>query len=192
MSYIETQEKIKGAENFSSSEVKSAALEYFNGDELAATTWMAKYAVQDQEGNFMERTPADTHLRMAREFARIEAFYEKQKGSMFVSELSEYGQNRKALDEDQILNFFNNFKYIIPQGSVMAGLGHPYRIASLSNCVVMPSPFDSYSGIMHTDEQLTQLFKRRCGVGIDISTLRPSGQNVNNAAGTTSGAVSFM
>ncbi len=173
-------------------EVLKAALEYFKGDELAATTWMNKYAVQDAQGNFLERSPQDMHRRMAKEFGRVEARYRAEGGELFADAISDYGRYREALSEDKIFRLFDNFKYVIPQGSVMAALGHPFMIASLSNCVVMPSPFDSYGGIMHTDQQLTQLFKRRCGVGIDLSTLRPSGQEVNNAAGTTSGAVSFM
>ncbi len=185
-------QKTKDPEVYSRQAVLKAALEYFKGDELAATTWMNKYAVKDNEGNFLERTPGDMHRRMAAEFARIERGYQAEGGELFADAVSEYGRQRKPLNEEKIFEFFKDFKYVIPQGSVMAALGHPHMIASLSNCVVMPSPFDSYGGIMHTDQQLTQLFKRRCGVGIDLSTLRPSGQEVNNAAGTTSGAVSFM
>lgn len=172
-------------------EVYNASLQYFNNDELAATTWMNKYARKNSNGDFLESTPADMHRRMAREFARIESKYDQQ-FDRNTKGLSTYGKNRPAMDEKAIFNLFENFKYVVPQGSVMFGLGNTDVLASLSNCVVMPSPFDSYGGIMHTDQQLTQLFKRRCGVGIDLSSLRPSNQTVNNAAGTTSGAVSFM
>lgn len=177
---------------FAYEEVYSSSIQYFNGDELAATTWMNKYARKNTEGEFIESTPADMHRRMAAEFARIELNYEHNSNIKNPKKLSKYGQKREPLTEEKIFELFENFKYIVPQGSVMFGLGNTDVLASLSNCVVMPSPYDSYGGIMHTDQQLTQLFKRRCGVGIDLSTLRPSAQKVNNAAGTTSGAVSFM
>ena len=173
-------------------EVYISSLDYFDGDELAATTWMNKYAMKDSEGMYFEKNPRDMHRRMASEFARIEDRYDEQNGDLFASSFSEYGKVRKKLTEERIFELFDDFKYVIPQGSVMSALGNHTMIASLSNCVVMPSPFDSYGGIMHTDQQLTQLFKRRCGVGVDLSTLRPSGESVNNAAGSTSGAVSFM
>src|SRR4029077_18597568 len=104
----------------------------------------------------------------------------------------EYGQKRELLTEEKIFELFKGFKYVIPQGSVMFGLGNKHVVASLSNCVVLPEIYDSYGGIFFTDQQLAQLFKRRCGVGIDISTIRPAGAPVANAAGTTTGAVSFM
>lgn len=172
--------------------VLQASLEYFQGDELAATTWINKYAVRNKEGELMERTPADMHKRMAREFARIEARYASENGQLFAESLSPYGRTREPMTEERIFQLFDQFGYVIPQGSVMTALGNEYMVASLSNCVVMPSPWDSYGGIMRTDQQLAQLFKRRCGVGIDISSLRPGGLQVNNAAGTTSGAVTFM
>lgn len=106
--------------------------------------------------------------------------------------LSEYGRSRKKLTIDKINYFFDKFNYVIPQGSIMAGLGNKNMLASLSNCVVMPEIYDSYGGIFETDQQLAQLFKRRCGVGVDLSSLRPANTTVSNAAGTTSGAVSFM
>src|SRR5439155_5027509 len=105
---------------------------------------------------------------------------------------SEYGKNREPLNEEKIFEYFRHFKYIIPQGSVMAVLGNPNILASLSNCVVLPEVYDSFGGIFYTDQQLAQLFKRRCGVGIDLSTIRPEGMGVSNAAGTTTGSVSFM
>lgn len=166
---------------------------YFDGDELAANTWLSKYAMKNKAGDFLELTPDDMHLRMAKEFGRIEGLYkEKAKANGTLKNLSLHGQNRKEMDTEYIYNLFRNFKYIIPQGSVMSSLGNPHVIASLSNCIVLPEIYDSYGGVFYTDQQMAQLFKRRCGVGIDISTLRPSGQQVSNAAGTTSGAVSFM
>src|SRR5690625_660717 len=175
---------------YSYEEVLRNAMKYFGGDELSATTWMNKYAVKTPEGVYLEKTPDDMHRRMAREFARIEEKY--QKSDRPSKNLSEYGQKRSALDEKAIYQFFKEFKYVIPQGSVMAALGNKEMIASLSNCVVVPPVFDSYGGIMYTDQQLVQLFKRRCGVGVDISGLRPKNAPVSNAAGTTTGAVSFM
>jgi ribonucleoside-diphosphate reductase alpha chain len=171
--------------------VLSSSMAYFNGDELAATTWMNKYALRDAAGRIVETTPADMHRRMAREFARIEGNY-KPVDAERRSLLSAYGRSRERLDEERIFNLFDGFRDVVPQGSVMASLGDPYRLASLSNCVVIPSPVDSYGGIFHNDQQLAQLFKRRCGVGFDISTLRPAGAAVSNAARTSSGAASFM
>ncbi|MGV6845630.1 MAG: adenosylcobalamin-dependent ribonucleoside-diphosphate reductase [Lutibacter sp.] len=171
-------------------QVLESALAYFNGDELAATTWLNKYAMKTKNGEFLEQSPADMHQRMAKEFARIETKYNEKKPNK--KELSAYGQKRDFLSEEKIFNLFKDFKYIIPQGSVMSSLGNDQVIASLSNCVVIPPVFDSYGGIFYTDQQLAQLFKRRCGVGVDLSNLRPNGAQVSNAAGTTTGAVSFM
>ncbi len=174
-------------------EVISSSIEYFNGDELAATTWMNKYAMKNHDGEFVELNPEDMHRRMAKEFGRIEADYKlKYNLNGSAKFLSEYGQKREYLTEGRIFDLFENFGYIIPQGSVMSSLGNTYKIASLSNCIVVPEMHDSYGGVFYTDQQLAQLFKRRCGVGVDISNLRPSGSKVSNAAGTTSGAVSFM
>jgi len=174
-------------------QVLEKAVAYFNGDELAATTWMNKYAMKNHEGNFVEQNPDDMHKRMAKEFGRIESDY-KLKYSLNGSAkfLSKYGQEREDLTEEKIYNLFKEFGYIIPQGSVMSSLGNHYKLASLSNCIVVPELHDSYGGVFYTDQQLAQLFKRRCGVGVDISNLRPSGARVSNAAGSTSGAVSFM
>ncbi len=169
-------------------EVFDACLEYFGGDELAAGTWINKYALKNEKGELIELIPRDMHIRMAREFARVESKFKKTESPY----TSQYYKERSQLDEDAIFDLFDKFKYVIPQGSVMAALGNPYMLASLSNCVVLPEIKDSYGGIFYTDQQLAQLYKRRCGVGIDISTLRPSGMRVSNAAGTTSGAVSFM
>ena len=163
------------------------ALEYFNGDELATSVWLSKYAAEG------EKTPADMHRRMAKEFAKIESDYierEKQLESRF-KHLSTYGQTRENLTEDKLFQLFDKFNHIIPQGSVMASLGSK-EITSLSNCFVIGSPEDSYGGILRKDEELVQLMKRRGGVGIDMSTLRPSTTPVTNSAKTSTGAVSFM
>ncbi len=174
-------------------EVHAASLTYFEGDDLAASTWMNKYALRDTQGRFLEKTPDNMHRRMAVEFARVEEKYEQASNMNGSARYrSSYGQKREALTADKIYTYFKKFRYVIPQGSVMYGLGNPYVIASLSNCVVLPEIHDSYGGIFFTDQQMAQLFKRRCGVGIDLSSLRPSGAHVANAAGTTSGAVSFM
>ncbi|MEE2953993.1 MAG: adenosylcobalamin-dependent ribonucleoside-diphosphate reductase [Bacteroidota bacterium] len=174
-------------------EVLSSSIAYFKGDELAATTWMNKYAMKNSNGEFVEKCPDDMHKRMAKEFARIEDDYKlKYNLNGSAKYLSAYGQKRDDLTEKKIYELFSNFNYIIPQGSVMSSLGNPFKLASLSNCIVVPEMHDSYGGVFYTDQQLAQLFKRRCGVGVDISSLRPSGSKVSNAAGTTSGAVSFM
>jgi ribonucleoside-diphosphate reductase alpha chain len=174
-------------------QVLTAAVSYFNGDELAGTTWMNKYAMKDNDGEFVEQTPDDMHRRMAKEFGRIEANYKlKYNLNGSAKFLSKYGQEREDLTEEKVYDYFKEFGYIIPQGSVMSSLGNHYQLASLSNCIVVPELHDSYGGVFYTDQQLAQLFKRRCGVGVDISNLRPSGARVSNAAGSTSGAVSFM
>lgn len=177
-----------GEDVYSFDEVMKASLEYFNGDELAASTWVNKYALKDREGRLLEATPDAMHRRMAKEFARIERKY----GKKDHEELSEYGKQREPLSEEKIFGYFRNFRYIIPQGSVMSSLGDEQALASLSNCVVLPPIYDSYGGIFYTDQQIAQLCKRRCGVGIDLSTLRPGGMPVLNAARTTTGAYSFM
>lgn len=151
------------------------AQEFFNGDDLAASVFISKYAISDEENNYTESTPKDMHIRMAKEFARIE---EKMGGDT-------------KLTEKEIYDLFSDWT-IIPGGSVMNGLGNPEYIGSLSNCFVAQPPMDSYSSIMKNREHLVQLMKRRGGVGIDISNLRPSGAKVSNAAKTSTGAVSFM
>lgn len=178
-------------QTYTQEEVLKNALAYFKGDDLAATTWMNKYALRDGDGHLVESGPADMHRRMAREFARIEAKYTPVPAEKRAL-LSSYGQARERLDEERVFKLFDGFRDVVPQGSVMASLGDPYRLASLSNCVVIPSPLDSYAGIFRNDQQLAQLFKRRCGVGFDLSTLRPEGAPVSNAARTSTGAVSFM
>ena len=184
--------QIERCKTYNHNELLAENLKYFNGDELAATTWINKYAMKNKNGEYLELTPEDMHLRMAKEFARIEGKYSLNQSDKPLKNLSVYGQQRSRLSTETILDYFRNFKYVIPQGSVMSGLGNDQMLASLSNCVVMPEIYDSYGGIFKTDQQLAQLFKRRCGVGIDLSELRPANMEVTNAAGTTSGAVSFM
>jgi len=184
-----TEETIK-TNLFTYQDVLKTSLDYFNGDELAATTWINKYCLKDKSGNYLEKTPDDMHKRMAEEFGRVESTYFQTETKS--DNLSVYGKKRKALTTDKIYKLFKDFKYVIPQGSVMYGLGNNEVIASLSNCIVVPSVVDSYGGVCHTDQQLAQLFKRRCGVGVDLSELRPKDATVSNAAGSTTGAVSFM
>lgn len=168
----------------------SELLEYFKGNELAANVWQSKYA---QEG---EKTPDDMHKRMAKEFARIEFKYVTEETKILKThkdyeKLSKYGAERKDLNEETIYKLFKDFKYIVPQGSIMSQLGSK-SVGSLSNCFVIGQPEDSYGGIMMKDEEMVQLMKRRGGVGIDISTLRPEGTVTTNAAKTSTGAVTFM
>lgn len=157
-------------------------LDYFHGDDLAASTWKNKYAAEG------ERTPDDMHHRLAREFSRIETKY-------FVPKTSRKLINRelalRILNQEDIYQLFKNFRYVIPGGSVMSVLGTE-KLASLSNCTVIPSPKDSISSIMDTARDAANLFKRRAGVGFDLSKLRPSGAKVNNSAKTSTGPVSFM
>lgn len=160
-------------------------LEYFKGDELAASTWRNKYATD------REQTPDDTHRRLAKEFARVEGNYDWHMSTNKALKLSNYGYQRPELDEEAIYQLFKDFKYIIPGGSVMSGCGTG-ALVSLSNCFVIGSPKDSYSEIMKTRSQQAQLMKRRGGVGYDLSQLRPRGARVNNAAKSSTGAASFM
>jgi ribonucleoside-diphosphate reductase alpha chain len=168
----------------------SKLLKYFKGDELAASVWAGKYKMEGEE------TPDDMHKRMAKEFARVEEdYFDVENAQWYVTKganLSRYGQTRKRLTEERIYQMFKDFKYISPQGSIMSMLGNKAKVGSLSNCFVVGQPHDSYGGIMQKDEQLAQLMKRRGGVGIDISTLRPDTVVVSNAAGSSTGAVSFM
>jgi len=182
----------KMEKTYTHEEVFEASLKYFEGDELAASTWINKYAIKDTEGNYFELSPENMHKRMAEKFGGIEEMYGNDLTDEQKSKLSDYGKERELLNSERIFELFDKFKYVIPQGSVMSSLGNDKYIASLSNCVVIPPVHDSYGGIMHTDQQLAQLFKRRCGVGVDISNLRPKDALVSNAAGTTTGAVSFM
>ena len=161
-------------------------LEYFNGDELASGVWSGKYA---EKG---EVTPDDMHKRMAKEFAKVEEQYFAIENVMDNwDKLSQYGKHRDPLTEKSIYKFFKDFKHIIPQGSIMSQLGAD-SIGSLSNCFVVGQPVDSYGGIFQKEQEMIQLMKRRGGVGIDISTLRPEGTLTTNAAKSSTGAVSFM
>lgn len=160
---------------FTYEEAMAASLEYFEGDDLAANVFITKYALHDQDGNILEKTPDDMHRRMAKEFARIEK-----------------DKFEKPLTEDEIYEYFKGFKRIIPQGSVMYGCGNKYQYVTLSNCYTLPSPHDSYLGINYLDTQIAQISSRRGGVGWDMSTLRPKDMRVKNAAGSTTGTVSFM
>jgi len=150
------------------------SLEYFNGDELAANVFVTKYSLTDRDGTFLETTPDDMHRRIASEFSRVEEKYPN------------------PMSEDEIYNLLKDFKYIVPQGSPMAGIGNNNQIQSISNCFVIESPFDSYGGICKTDQELVQIAKRRGGVGFDISNIRPKGMTTGNAARTTDGIEVFM
>ena len=157
-------------------EVKAAAKEYFHGDALAGDVWANKYALKDSAGNIYELTPDDMHHRIAREVARIERKYPN------------------PLTEEEIFEVLKDFKYIVPQGSPMAGIGNDFQISSLSNCFVIGNKgnADSYGGIMKIDQEQVQLMKRRGGVGHDLSMLRPTGSPVKNCALTSTGVVPFM
>ncbi|GAA3599455.1 adenosylcobalamin-dependent ribonucleoside-diphosphate reductase [Flavivirga amylovorans] len=152
------------------------ALKYFNNDDLAARVWLNKYALKDSQGHIYELTPNDMHLRIAKELARVEKKY------------------KNPLSTDDIFSLIKDFKYIVPQGSPMAGIGNPYQIASLSNCFVIGNSgeSDSYGGIMKIDQEQVQLMKRRGGVGHDLSHIRPKGSSVKNSALTSTGIVPFM
>jgi len=156
------------------SEVFEKSLEYFDGDDLAANVFVTKYALTDKKGNIHESTPDDMHRRLSREFARIEANY------------------ANPLSEEEIYELFKGFKYVIPQGSPMSGIGNPYQLQSLSNCFVIEAPHDSYGGILKVDQELVQIAKRRGGVGFDLSTIRPKGESTGNCARTTDGIEVFM
>lgn len=161
--------------SYTEAEARAATLDYFNGDALAMDTVVTKYLLRNENGDFIEKTPDDIHRRMAREFARIEA---------------KFGGPR-ALSFEQIYETFKKFKQILPQGSPMYGIGNKFKVVSLSNCVVVESPQDDMSSIMDTAKDVANLLKRRCGVGVDLSKLRPEGSNVQNSAGTSTGAWSF-
>lgn len=154
-------------------QVYEASLTYFNGDALAAGVFTDKYALRDREGRYYELTPDDMHRRLAREFARIEAKYPN------------------PLSEHFIYQHLKNFSYIVPQGSPMFGIGNNFQLVSTSNCAVVESPQDTMSSIFDAARDMANLYKRRFGVGIDISNLRPAGAPVNNAAVTSTGAWSF-
>ena len=176
---------------YSFEQVHQCALEYFNGDEMAATTWVKKYCLINKEGEFPEQSPDDMHRRMAQHFFVKERTYDNGVEETDKSNLSEYGKNRKSLTEEDIYNMFKNFGEVVPAGSVMAGLGSPIPV-SLSNCWVIDGPHDSLEDIFRVCNEQSQLMKRRGGVGFDISHLRPSGSIVNNSAKQSTGAASFM
>lgn len=157
-------------------EALKASMDYYGGDELAAKVFVDKYALRDGEDNILEKTPTDMHWRIANEFARVEK--------------AKFGA--KALSADTIFGYLDRFKWIIPQGSQMFGIGNNYQTISLSNCYVVSTPQDSYGSILKSDEQLAQISKRRGGVGVDLSNLRPSGAAVKNAARTSTGITSWM
>jgi ribonucleoside-diphosphate reductase alpha chain len=161
---------------FSQEEAYQSSLAYFKGDDLAAQVWVNKYALKDSEGNIYELNPDDMHHRIAKEIARVEQKYPN------------------PLPEKEIYDLIKYFKYIVPQGSPMAGIGNPYQIASLSNCFVIGNDgkSDSYGGIMKIDQEQVQLMKRRGGVGHDLSHIRPKGSPVKNSALTSTGLVPFM
>ncbi|MDE6453361.1 MAG: adenosylcobalamin-dependent ribonucleoside-diphosphate reductase [Muribaculaceae bacterium] len=157
-------------------EAQAATLEYFGGDELAARVWASKYALKDSFGHIFELTPDDMHRRIAREIARVENKYPA------------------PMSEDEIFALLKDFKYIVPQGSPMSGIGNSYQVGSLSNCFVigLDGAPDSYGGVIRIDEEQVQLMKRRGGVGHDLSHLRPKGLPVKNSALTSTGLVPFM
>ncbi len=157
-------------------EAFQASREYFAGDELAAKVWVNKYALKDAYGNIYEKSPEDMHHRLAQEIARIEKKYPN------------------PLSEQELFDLLDHFRYIVPQGSPMTGIGNDYQIASLSNCFVigLDGLADSYGAIIRIDEEQVQLMKRRGGVGHDLSHIRPKGSPVKNSALTSTGLVPFM
>ncbi len=161
---------------FTQEEIKEASFVYFKGDDLATKVWATKYALKDSFGNTYELTPDDMHRRLAKEIARIEKKYPN------------------PLSEDELFELFRDFKYIVPQGSPMTGIGNDFQVASLSNCFVIgfDGDSDSYGAIIKIDEEQVQLMKRRGGVGHDLSHIRPKGSPVKNSALTSTGIVPFM
>jgi ribonucleoside-diphosphate reductase alpha chain len=169
----EITEKTK---KYSFDQAFKSSLEYFKGDELAARVWVNKYALKDSFGSIYELNPNDMHRRISSELARIEKKYPN------------------SIDEETIFNLLKEFKYIVPQGGPMSGIGNKFQVVSLSNCFVIgeDSPADSYGGILKTDQEQVQLMKRRGGVGHDLSHIRPKGSPVKNSALTSTGIVPFM
>jgi len=165
-------------QGYTYSQVFEASVEYFQGDEFAAKVFVDKYALQNLKGEYLELTPSDMHHRLAKEFARIEKKYPN------------------PLDEEVIFSLLDRYKYIVPQGSPMSAIGNPFQLQSLSNCFVVKgvhsSKLDSYGGIMLADQEIAQIMKRRGGVGLDISGIRPKDVVTNNAAKTTDGIGVFM
>ncbi len=171
-----SQGKEKERKKYSFDEAFKASEKYFNGDDLAAKVWANKYALKDSQGNLFELTPDDMHRRLANEIARIEKNYKNPKSA------------------EEIFDLLKGFKYIIPQGGPMTGIGNEHQVASLSNCFVVGNEgaSDSYGAIMKTDQEQVQLMKRRGGVGHDLSHIRPAGTPVKNSALTSTGVVPFM
>jgi len=171
-----SNEVIEKGTIYSFEEAMAATTQYFKGDEMAAKVWVSKYAIKDSFGNIYEKSPEDMHWRLANEIARIEKKYPN------------------PMSAQDIFDLLREFKYIVPQGGPMTGIGNPYQIASLSNCFVIGSKgnADSYGGIMKVDEEQVQLMKRRGGVGHDLSHIRPKGSPVLNSALTSTGVVPFM
>src|SRR5574344_277506 len=169
-------ELIENIKTYTFDEAFDASLKYFGGDELAARVWVNKYAMKDGLGNIYEKSPEDMHWRIANEIARIEKKY------------------KNPLSSKQIFDLLDHFKYIVPAGSPMTGIGNNHQVASLSNCFVigLDGDADSYGAIMRIDEEQVQLMKRRGGVGHDLSHIRPKGSPVNNSALTSTGLVPFM
>ena len=167
---------MKASKTYSFDEAFEASLRYFDGDELAARVWVNKYAMKDSFGNIYEKSPEDMHWRIANEVARIEKKY------------------KNAISAQDVFELLDHFRYIIPAGSPMTGIGNNYQIASLSNCFVigLDGDADSYGAILRIDEEQVQLMKRRGGVGHDLSHVRPKGSPVNNSALTSTGLVPFM
>lgn len=159
---------------YSPDEAFVASVKYFKGDDLAARVWVNKYALKDSYGNIFELTPDDLHHRLASEIARIEKNYPN------------------PLSEDELFELFKDFKYIVPQGGPMTGIGNDFQVGSLSNCFVVGNGADSYGGIIMIDQEQVQLMKRRGGVGHDLSHIRPKGSPVKNSALTSTGIVPFM
>ncbi len=171
-----TLKNAKNKKGYTIDDAFQKSLIYFKGDELAARVWVNKYALKDSHGNIFELSPDDMHRRLAKEIHRIEKKYPN------------------PLSEEKLYNLLKGFKYIVPQGGPMTGIGNNFQVASLSNCFVIgeDKPADSYGGIMKTDQEQVQLMKRRGGVGHDLSHIRPKGSPVLNSALTSTGVVPFM
>jgi len=168
-------------------EAFEASLAYFAGDELAARVWVNKYAMKDSFGNIYEQSPADMHWRIANEVARIEQKYKR-------SARSDAPHLENPMTAQEVFDLLDHFRYIIPAGSPMTGIGNHFQVASLSNCFVvgLDGDSDSYGAVIRIDEEQVQLMKRRGGVGHDLSMLRPAGSPVKNSALTSTGLVPFM
>ena len=173
---VTLEKKVETRKSYEYEDILEASTEYFKGDTLAANVWVNKYALKDSEGNIYERTPEDMHKRMAVEIARMESKYPN------------------PFSEQEIFDAIKDFKYIVPQGGSMSGIGNYFQVASLSNCFVVGNTDggDSYGGIMKIDQEQVQLMKRRGGVGHDLSHIRPKGSPVKNSALTSTGVVPFM